>query len=373
MVFDIIVICEEKMKKVGLITLYGNFNFGNRLQNYAVQTIFEKHGLVCSTIVIKKTRGKEFLKKTHQIVKSLFGDNVSKRKNKFDSFNSQNIHRNVIYKKNGLIPVSLSEQYDIFCVGSDQVWNPEIRKKERWNFFLQFAKPSQKMCIAPSIGVTCIPTQYREEFAKYFCEFTFLSCREKDGAEDIAKLSQKDCKHIIDPTLAITRDEWLVFSEGLNIEKKYVVIFFLGDIHDFCLGKIYEFSQKNGYEIINLSDTKSSFYSINPQNFVWLIDKAQMVFTDSFHAAAFSINMNTPFYVFDRHEQQEEANHMSSRIQSLAELFSMSERYCKHDLREINEICDFTDANKILIEQRHIFNGYVERCIKHLLEVEDES
>ena len=31
-------------KKVLLITLYGNFNFGNKLQNYALQEIIKKFG-----------------------------------------------------------------------------------------------------------------------------------------------------------------------------------------------------------------------------------------------------------------------------------------------------------------------------------------
>ena len=32
------------MKKVCIITLYGNWNYGNKLQNYALQTTIEKLG-----------------------------------------------------------------------------------------------------------------------------------------------------------------------------------------------------------------------------------------------------------------------------------------------------------------------------------------
>ena len=32
------------MKKVGIITILDNDNYGNRLQNYAVQTILKKKG-----------------------------------------------------------------------------------------------------------------------------------------------------------------------------------------------------------------------------------------------------------------------------------------------------------------------------------------
>ena len=41
------------MKKVGIITIYDENNYGNRLQNYAVQTILEKMGFeVISFILI---------------------------------------------------------------------------------------------------------------------------------------------------------------------------------------------------------------------------------------------------------------------------------------------------------------------------------
>ena len=38
------------MKKVGIITLFGEYNFGNRLQNYAVQEVLKENGLEVETI-----------------------------------------------------------------------------------------------------------------------------------------------------------------------------------------------------------------------------------------------------------------------------------------------------------------------------------
>ena len=33
------------MKKAGIITLFGEYNFGNRLQNYAVQEVLKRFDL----------------------------------------------------------------------------------------------------------------------------------------------------------------------------------------------------------------------------------------------------------------------------------------------------------------------------------------
>ena len=38
------------MKKAGIISLYGNYNFGNRLQNYAVQEALKNIGIESKAI-----------------------------------------------------------------------------------------------------------------------------------------------------------------------------------------------------------------------------------------------------------------------------------------------------------------------------------
>ena len=39
------------MKKAAIISLYGNNNFGNKLQNYAVQEVLKKQGLEVENII----------------------------------------------------------------------------------------------------------------------------------------------------------------------------------------------------------------------------------------------------------------------------------------------------------------------------------
>jgi len=38
------------MKKIGIVTLYGNYNLGNKLQNYAVEQIYRNLGFDSYTI-----------------------------------------------------------------------------------------------------------------------------------------------------------------------------------------------------------------------------------------------------------------------------------------------------------------------------------
>ena len=63
------------MKKIGIITIEGNKNYGNKLQNYALQTILEKQGFITSTIFQKNKTIKKILSKTKRIIYFVFRPN----------------------------------------------------------------------------------------------------------------------------------------------------------------------------------------------------------------------------------------------------------------------------------------------------------
>lgn len=50
------------MKNVSIVTLNGYFNYGNRLQNYALQEILRKLNLEVNTVRINRIPKKEILK-----------------------------------------------------------------------------------------------------------------------------------------------------------------------------------------------------------------------------------------------------------------------------------------------------------------------
>ena len=52
------------MDKVGIITLNGYFNYGNRLQNYALQEFIKMNGYECETIINKTFLDKSDLNKS---------------------------------------------------------------------------------------------------------------------------------------------------------------------------------------------------------------------------------------------------------------------------------------------------------------------
>lgn len=114
--------------------------------------------------------------------------------------------------------------------------------------------------------------------------------------------------------------------------EKYILTYFLGNPSQI----IKNIAKRNKWKIYNLMD-KDSFelYTSRVEEFLYLIDHAQLVATDSFHACVFSILMNTPFLVVNR--QQKGVADMTSRIDTLMDLFGYQDRYI------IDGKCDLSD------------------------------
>lgn len=353
-------------EKIGLVTLFGCFNYGNRLQNYAVTKLLSKYGYSVETIVCEKLSVRAVAGRLYRTVLRIInprnGDN--KRYKNFSKFNDRELIVRRFVNKKCLIPPKIKNEYAFFVVGSDQVWNPEIRQNERSNFFLQFADREQRICISPSVAVTSISEKDKRTFSIGLRGFPYLCCREADGAKIIEDIAEKKCYHLLDPTLAINQSEWRAFSKSIDMPKKYLVSFFLGNVSIDINKKIMQYAEDNGLAIIDMSKKDSKYYSISPDEFVFLIDHATMVFTDSFHAAAFSINMNTPFYVFDRVDKVKEANNMVSRIKSLVEVLGLNTRYSDVSHLSIENFCDFSEANQRLEVERRKFDDYVKKCLR---------
>lgn len=353
-------------RRVGIITLYGLYNHGNRLQNLAIQKMLEDRGFTCESIVCRKSRIKEFARIGIHYFKSKFGKQESVRYMNFYRFVRKYMHMRFLYTKSGLIPSSASKEYCYFIVGSDQVWNPEIRKKERDNFFLRFAKRDQRICLSPSIAVSEIEPQYRREYIQGLNGFRYLSSREEAGAGIIKELVDRTAEVLIDPTMALTKDEWHTYYTPIKIpEKNYVLQLFLEPISKERKSKIQAMADQLGAVVLDIADPKSAreYYSVAPDGFLQLIENAALVCTDSFHAVAFSINFNTPFYVFPRVAVLESSNKMYSRIATILRKFALEDRTEEHYDKNGMTVCEFVHSNEILNTERIKFYSYLDRCL----------
>ena len=344
----------KKTNKIGIVTIIDNNNYGNRLQNYALQVYLKKYGfnvITLKNIAYTNFKSKSlfigYLKRIRKNIINAFLINKGRSK-KFKEFN-----RNIHFSKKYITPYSkISKKYDYFVVGSDQVWMPNFGRLSDVDL-LTFANDNQKVAYAASFGLTDLPELYGNYVKENLLKFKAISVREYTGKKIVTNLTKrKDVEVLIDPTMLLSNKEWEKVMKIPNQweNRKYILLYFLGEYSTNRKKEIEKFAKVNNCKIINLMDKNSAFYETGPSEFLYLIKNAFLIFTDSFHACVFSIIFNKPFIVFERLGGK---SRMNSRIDTLLEKFQLQNRkYNEEKLTNSILEFDYEYAFKILRKEK---------------------
>lgn len=372
--------------KIGIITITEGANYGNRLQNYAMQELLKSLGYECETIkriTLRDVKGVQLTKQVFkECVKVLLRRknthfSYRRRKKRFEVFNKKYICFSCFSTENNEAPSGLKENYDYFLCGSDQIWNAKfaVVNCDLKNHLASFADPSQRVAFAASFGTNSIAPGYEDVFKEELDKFKAIAVREEAGKKIVDNLLEKDNTEVVlDPTLLIDRKQWI------NIEKKpkyigdekFAVTYFLGGRSDKIQEHINVLADKNGIKTINLESevledkdiTDNSIFETDPAEFVWLIHHAEYILTDSFHACAFSVVFEKPFVVFER-VAVEKNNNMGSRIDTLLSKFNLDD--CRDDLESptrIPAVHDYTEGYKQLEIERKKAIDFLKKALE---------
>ena len=329
------------MKKVGILTLNGNFNVGNRLQNYALKKALENLGVKVETIWF--TTPKENIKRN--IKNIAFKVLNYKKKINFINFSKKNL--NIKYYMNSRI----SDKYDYIIVGSDQVWNynfPGFSSK----LFLDFSPYEKNISYAASIGISEIADNYKDMFVKGINNIKSISVREDRAKEIVEELvPEKNAEVVVDPTMLLNSEEWDKLSRVPKKipSKKFIFTYFLGDLSETRKNEIETFAKENDYEIVNILDKNNPYYDCGPNEFLYFEKNAELVCADSFHASVFAIIYNRPLIIFDREDKEER---MGSRIDTLINKLKLKNVRYEGKITKDNLVQDYTEANSIIVKEK---------------------
>lgn len=349
-------------KSIGIVTLYGEKNFGNKLQNYASQVFFSEMGFDCRTI--RYRRHSLLLDKALKIKYFIFSSlgfrpkipaSQKTRENVFKDFSERyiNMGETVNYKR---IPKNLKKKYDYFVSGSDQVWHNYSNTKSEINYFmLSFAEPEQRLTMAPSFGIKRneIPESLVPFYRKGLNEFGKLSCREEEAADLIYQLTKREAVVMLDPTMLIDRKHWydIARKPANPVDGKYMIVYFLGGMSNDLIQYLKVAARDSALKIVDLYEVTNPFYdTTGPEEFLWWIKNACIVATDSFHATVFSILYKNPFLVYSR----QNGRGMENRIDTLLQKFSLSDRKNVMDINKDILRIDYKSIDEILEKEIQI-------------------
>ena len=382
------------MKKVGIITILKCNNFGAELQAYATQKKLRLMGYDAEIIDMlyykhpdfKKTKlSRPFVKQTMkekvtEFVKfsilnpiiyniiPLFSKKMRIRNKKFDNFHKENTKLSKTYRTIDSL-YNKCDDYDAYIVGSDQVWNPGTGMNIE-PYFLSFTpKGKKRISYASSFGVTRIPTQYVDKFKKLLNGLEFISVREEAGVKIVEEVAQRKAELVLDPTLLLDKEEWMKCSSGYNPNNEgYVLIY---EVHpsEKIQQLALDYAQKNNLPVYRVGvrgmfnwETKgiTNLVDIGPADFVSLFENADIVFTNSFHGTAFSVNLGRNFYtVLSR------AGKKNSRMTSLLSIMELESRilFQEDDEKISYEKYDVSKVQELLKAEREKSIGYLKTAL----------
>ena len=379
------------MNKIGQVTYCGQ-NYGSVLQCYATQHVLKKYNIEC-VLIKRKEKGigcllhsaefrwdriykyirypkykKQFdhmLRSTSEKYTSGMNPASSKRINEFINKHINSVEISYFEMKK----ISRKEDYIAFFSGSDQIWSGTwFIKNKMW--FLRFAPKNKRVAWMPSFGSEMVEEYNIPTYKKYISEYEYLSSREQSGAEIITQLTGREAIALADPVILLTTDEWKNFAYEYTRDEKYILLFFLDTPSETALEMIKKMREETGYKTVVYSyeheclkgtETRNG----DPRDFVSVINNAEFVMTDSFHACMFSIMLNVPYYVFYRNTNY--ISTQSARIENLLETYNMKERLIKEP--RIVEKKDFQIEQKyceeITYKKRKEVLKYLDGIIKN--------
>lgn len=329
------------MKKVGVITMHRVMNVGSVLQAYALCEKLNQLGVSAEVIDYqypnhfhrKNVHSLSFIEKIKLFpfrVKYYLLYRGTAQKRRFNTFITKRMRLSNYYPDRRSIYAN-PPHYDIFLTGSDQVWNPRCMNGDGV-FFCDFTRKGLKASYSASFTVSDIPDSLKTAYSAYLKTYKFIGVRERSAVALVEALSGKDATVVCDPTLLLTKEDYIKLSHDSEFKKNrdpYILVYALSyafDPYPQIQNIVNTVKEQLGYKVVYLFANSVDHYHIGqsitsagPLEFLDLFLNAKFVVTSSFHGTAFAINFEVPFISVIPGSAKKD-----SRIRSLLETLDLS-------------------------------------------------
>lgn len=299
--------------KVGILTCHAAYNYGSVLQAYALQEAVGSLGYDCEIIDYRpfwfnsyrvlywenpfKSSLRQFVRTVVKNIYNLLCVPIRiERRRKFERFLNRALKMSHWRGANGR---DIPQDYDVYLVGSDQVWNPIIFGDSLPYYMGRIArKPGSRLVgygISAGEGERLLNAQHANDMMK----FDALSVRELSMQLVIRNLCGRESPVVLDPTLLVPREFWLNRSRDGN-HGDYVLVYMVYPVRAamrLAKQRAQELSCKVRVIPSGAGFVRSGrLYQYDPEEFLNLFRNARAIITTSFHGTVFSIVFGKPFY-----------------------------------------------------------------------------
>lgn len=220
----------------------------------------------------------------------LFCKEYFSRKAKFNKiFSREEMTKKVKRYKN---LTNYAQGYDIYLIGSDQVWNPRYLCGKDKAYYYDFISNGKKMSYAASLGTEDLSKEELMLIAESICDFQKVSLRERESVLQLQAVGYNGAEYVLDPVFLHEKD----FYSNLQIatkEKNYILAYIIQKdpfVYE-VVNRLAKLMKKRVVQIGGFASKCKSekfFRDAGPMEFLGLIDGADFIITSSFHGTAFA-------------------------------------------------------------------------------------
>lgn len=334
--------------RVCIVTNYRNTgNYGALLQAYALNKKINSMGFYCETLnfSVNEQNGSKMVRYLNRIYKgqidcllndlkrdfckALVRKKIRIRRRSLDKF-KESIPHTKYYSSDELQEVN--GLYDCYICGSDQIWRPTFEENLVGIYWLDVINGNcVKASYAASMGVDELPASLQSDASRYLQSFDYISVREEKAKEYLTKITNKKIEVSIDPVFLLTRMEWEEIVRRPNITESYIFVYMIHGSKTL-FESIAQYARLRKLKIVTFPYMAYYFrmtelhfgdirvFDADPSDFLGYIVGADCIFTDSFHATAFSIIFHKNFFVSSANVKA------FSRISNLLSLSGLEDR-----------------------------------------------
>lgn len=308
---------REKEMKICTITCQHAYNYGARLQTYALAHYLHQQGHEVEVIDYRP----EYMRGHIDI---LFWPGISirmwgklilqlpdrirakRRQPYFDRFSKKYIPltKHIYYSIDELR--AAAPEADVYICGSDQIWNTQFRNGTDPAYYLDFGYSEVKrISYAASFATSDVEDSARAFVQTALARLDTISVREHSALAILEKLGYQGTE-VVDPVFLLRRDEWCKIANQSGEGEKYVLVY------DFMNSPTIQkeaerIAHEQKLQIFNIGDRHYRYCDRNyiyagPETFVALIKNATHVVSNSFHGTAFAMLFGVPYSVLERED-----------------------------------------------------------------------
>jgi len=354
--------------RIGVLTIHNIKNYGSILQAYATAEVIRRLGhtveiIDCWNPALESPRSVKVLRMGNRLAFWMLGHlcQVKAADAKFQSFLAENVPLSLAVATRQALE-QLVQKYDCVMAGSDQIWHPRCLN-DKMSFLLDFVfPPMRKIAFSSSFGVTKLPAEHVEMYARELNTFDAIAVREASAQELVRALTGKEVPVVLDPTLLLSGDEW---GRLASVEKEagpYILIY--GNMSN--KGNLMEqvalrIQKRTGWRILRVhghahhvfSRKINYLFDVGPKDVLRLFQGASLVLANSFHGTAFAVNFNRPFFSF--YPKGDDLGIRQKHLLTLLQLEAQAVELPMQDIAECDSWVwdvDYTQANRCLNQRR---------------------